>query len=133
MNFKSWLLMVPSSGCFCHFNVKLSFWVKTIKNVLWIPSATVVKWFLEAFVNPIMKFCLISKCKSHYQNGSSHSPFLLDHLLFRTILWAFFICPFWSQMFFSVYFLLFPYPKIFSHFFPHTGKNRNRRKSNLLP
>ena len=34
---------------------------------------------------------------------------------------------------FSVYFLLFPYPKKFSHFFPHTGKNRNRRKSNLLP
>ena len=34
---------------------------------------------------------------------------------------------------FSVYFLLFPYPKKFSHFFPHTGKNRNRRKSNLFP
>ena len=34
---------------------------------------------------------------------------------------------------FSVYFLLFPYPKNFSLFFPHTGKNRNRRKSNLLP
>ena len=34
---------------------------------------------------------------------------------------------------FSVYFLLFPYPKNFSKFFPHTGKNRNRLKSNLLP
>ena len=27
----------------------------------------------------------------------------------------------------------FHIPKIFLNFFPHTGKNRNRRKSNLLP
>ena len=27
----------------------------------------------------------------------------------------------------------FHIPKIFYNFFPHTGKNRNRRKSNLLP
>ena len=27
----------------------------------------------------------------------------------------------------------FHIPKIFLFFFPHTGKNRNRRKSNLLP
>ena len=27
----------------------------------------------------------------------------------------------------------FHIPKIFLIFFPHTGKNRNRRKSNLLP
>ena len=38
-----------------------------------------------------------------------------------------------KKIVFSVYFLLFPYPKIFWFFFPHTRKNRNRRKSNLLP
>ena len=37
------------------------------------------------------------------------------------------------QEYFSVYFLLFPYPKNFSQFFSSHWKNRNRRKSNLLP
>ena len=43
---------------------------------------------------------------------------------------------YWQYM----WYILFPsisyyfhIPKIFLNFFPHTGKNRNRRKSNLLP
>ena len=38
-----------------------------------------------------------------------------------------------KQKIFSVYFLSFPCPKNFSKFFSSHWKNRNRRKSNLLP
>ena len=42
---------------------------------------------------------------------------------------------FWPRIktFFPSISYYFHIPKIFLNFFPHTGKNRNRRKSNLLP
>ena len=39
----------------------------------------------------------------------------------------------WKKKSFPSISYYFHIPKIFLNFFPHTGKNRNRRKSNLLP
>ena len=38
-----------------------------------------------------------------------------------------------TQHYFPSISYYFHIPKFFLNFFPHTGKNRNRRKSNLLP
>ena len=42
------------------------------------------------------------------------------------------LCP-GKKIYFPSISYYFHIPKIFLNFFPHTGKNRNRRKSNLLP
>ena len=53
-----------------------------------------------------------------------HTIVELQHMFYKPTVW---IIHFPSI---SYYFHI---PKIFLNFFPHTGKNRNRRKSNLLP
>ena len=44
-----------------------------------------------------------------------------------------FVIHFQKKTFFPSISYYFHIPKLFLIFFPHTGKNRNRRKSNLLP
>ena len=47
--------------------------------------------------------------------------------------YKFFFCAATKKKYFPSISYYFHIPKIFLNFFPHTGKNRTRRKSNLLP
>ena len=58
--------------------------------------------------------------------------YVMLNVMFKCYVWMFWFAhqEDWTFPSISYYFHI---PKIFLNFFPHTGKNRNRQKSNLLP
>ena len=67
--------------------------------------------------------CANGQCHAHYSDIFDKTPYskFLNY-----------IRRFKAKSFPSISYY-FHIPKIFLNFFPHTGKNRNRQKSNLLP
>ena len=121
---KSFLCWFP----WCHLFPKAFFWLKVIKT------------FLQTF----HKTTLFLIDKGHPYTTSFFGililtyPYVFWPLKFLPLIKMFF-CPSyqawnrtWHMIFPSISYY-FHIPKIFLDFFPHTGKNRNRRKSNLLP
>ena len=99
------------------------------------------RWHLETWENQIgsifklniKKLCQIPKKKFSQIHVHGILFFLQIHVP-GYMIFCFFLKSMypgtWNFPSISYYFQI---PKIFLNFFPHTGKNRNRRKSNLLP
>ena len=105
-----------------------------IKHQFWLHQTLMIQQvqeFMDFVLHPTLENCSFmvdtKPCKQLIYKRQQHIKWVLmnSHFLAFIILTIIFSFPSISYY--------FHIPTSFLNFFPHTGKNRNRRKSNLLP